>query len=189
MIEMTSRSVLEGAHVCLSAEEPEEMAKLFAKWTNDTEYDRLLDSDPQRLWTERKWKEWLEKDVDKDPPESYFFAIQMKEERRSIGFIGLWKPTWNSGDTWVSVGIGEREYWGKGYGTEAMRLMLGYGFRELNLRRITLGVYGYNVRAIQSYLKAGFRVEGATRDLLRREGRYWDGLVMGILREEWEAPE
>jgi RimJ/RimL family protein N-acetyltransferase len=70
-----------------------------------------------------------------------------------------------------------------------MRVILRYAFTEMNLQRITLGVFEYNPRAIRSYEKAGFKVEGILRQYLHREGRYWDEIMMGILREEWMENE
>jgi RimJ/RimL family protein N-acetyltransferase len=85
----------------------------------------------------------------------------------------------------VGLGIGETNYWSKGYGTDAMNVLLRFAFIEINLRRVTLTVFEYNPRAIRSYEKAGFRHEGRKRQLLHREGKRWDELYMGILREEW----
>ena len=64
--------------------------------------------------------------------------------------------------------------------------MLRFAFNELNLWRVTLGVYAYNPRAIRSYEKAGFRREGLVRGDCRRDGQRWDSVFMGILREEWQ---
>ena len=88
-------------------------------------------------------------------------------------------------DAFVGLGIGETEYWSKGYGTDVMNVLLRFAFTEINLKRVTLTVFEYNPRAVRSYEKAGFRHEGRLRDLLYREGRRWDNLFMGILREEW----
>ena len=85
----------------------------------------------------------------------------------------------------MGIGLGEREYWGKGYGTDTMRLAVRYAFMELNLNRVTLNVFEYNPRAIRCYEKAGFRHEGRQRQFLNRNGRRWDVLEMGILRDEW----
>ncbi len=86
----------------------------------------------------------------------------------------------------MGIGLGERKYWSKGYGTDAMRIILRYAFTELNLHRVSLDTFEYNPRAIRSYEKAGFKIEGRVRQLLNREGRRWDVIYMGILREEWE---
>ncbi len=86
----------------------------------------------------------------------------------------------------MGIGIGEREYWGNGYGTDAMRAILHFAFTELNLYRVSLNVFEYNPRAIRSYEKAGFVAEGRQRQVLNRDGRRWDVIYMGILHEEWE---
>lgn len=77
----------------------------------------------------------------------------------------------------------------RGYGTEAARLMLRYGFSELGLHRIELGVYGFNARAMAAYTKAGFREEGRRRQSTWRSGAWHDDVTMGILRHEWEELE
>ncbi len=68
-----------------------------------------------------------------------------------------------------------------------MRLIVQYGFIELNLRRITVGLHSYNPRALKSYEKVGFKMEGRVRGEGLRDGQRYDGLYMGILREEWMA--
>ncbi len=102
-----------------------------------------------------------------------------------IGFTGLDGGAFPKGDTFVGIGIGERDFWGKGYGTDAMKVILRYAFQELNMRRVSLTTFEYNPRAVGSYEKAGFVHEGQARRFLLREGRRWDLLFMGILREEW----
>ena len=86
----------------------------------------------------------------------------------------------------MGIGIGDPAYRGNGYGTDAMRVMLRYAFRELNLYRVQLNVFSCNERAIKSYLKAGFIVEGRQRGMLLRDGRRWDFIYMSVLRDEWK---
>jgi RimJ/RimL family protein N-acetyltransferase len=86
----------------------------------------------------------------------------------------------------LGVGIGNRAYWGQGYGSEAVRLTLGYAFEELNLHRVSLSVLGDNPRAIRAYEKCGFVREGQWRELAHYDGQWSDEVVMGILRSEWE---
>ena len=83
--------------------------------------------------------------------------------------------------------IGEKEYWDQGYGSEAMQLMLKHGFETLNLHRIWLQVYDKNVRGIRAYEKTGFTVESRFREAHYQHGRYYDIIIMSILRSEWEA--
>ncbi|MGE5223429.1 MAG: GNAT family N-acetyltransferase [Omnitrophica WOR_2 bacterium] len=182
-------SAFRGKLVWLTEENPEVIAGYITRWNRDSEYWRLSTSDPSRMFSPQKVKEWIEKDMEKEPSNIFNFAIRTLAEDRLIGFIGLDGVNWNHGDAFVGIGIGERELWGKGYGTDAMRIILGYAFRELNLHRLTLDVFEYNPRAVRSYEKAGFKVEGRARKMLHREGRRWDLIYMGILKEEWEHLE
>jgi RimJ/RimL family protein N-acetyltransferase len=145
---------------------------------------RLLDTDPPRLHSTKAIKEWSEKELDK-ATEMYWFAIRVLEDDRLLGDIILSVINWGSRESFVGIGIGEREFWGKGYGTDAMHLILRYAFAELNLRRVSLTVFEFNQRAVHSYEKAGFQLEGCQRQAMQREGCHWDILYMGILREEW----
>ena len=134
-----------------------------------------------------KYKEWFEKDlVEKQKNDELFFLIRTLEEDLTIGLIGLDGIQWVRGDAWVGIGLGEREYWGEGYGTDAMGILLRYAFEELNLHRLSLSVFEYNSRAIRSYEKAGFVIEGRVRQFLNRDGRRYDMIFMGILLDEWK---
>jgi len=177
--------LLRGEMVRLTAENPEVMAAQLFRWNQDTEWFRFLDSDPPRLFSEKKVKEWLEKDLDKSLLDQIFFEIRTLKGDILIGFIGLFDLFMHHGDSLVAIALGEREYWGKGYGTDAMRIMLRYAFNELNLRKVGLIVFEYNLRAIRSYEKVGFIHEGRIRGAMLREGRRWDWLYMGLLREEF----
>jgi len=178
-------NLFQGEHIRLVSEDPEVMAKAFSKWDRDSEYMRLLDSDPPILWSEKKIKQWIEKDMDGDQNSEFIFPIRTLDDDNLIGFVGLFEVSWNNGDAWIGIGLGERNYWGNGYGTDAMRVILRYAFQELNLCRVTLGVFEYNKRAMRSYKKAGFSIEGRIRGEVLRQGRRWDTFIMGILREEW----
>ena len=180
-----SPELFRGNLVRLEAVDPEDISKEMTRWILDSEYFRMLDSAPPLLWSEKKVKEWIDKDLEKNPADDLFFSIRALADDRLIGFISLFDHSGHTGDALVGIGIGEREYWSKGYGTDAMRVMLDYVFNELNLRRLTLITFEHNPRGIRSYQKAGFVLEGRTRGAMQREGRRWDWLWMGILREEW----
>jgi RimJ/RimL family protein N-acetyltransferase len=172
-----------GKLVRLAAFNPEVDAEIAARWSRDTEYHRLGDNDPAYPQSVKQAKAWLGHDSD-----SHFsFMIRTLTDDRLIGGIGLWLESWAHGEAWVGIGIGEREGWGHGFGTDAMGLILRYAFTELNLHRVSLGVFAHNPRAIRSYEKAGFRREGLIRGDCRRDGQRWDSVFMGILQEEWEA--
>jgi len=178
------RNLFRGELVRLTSEEPDAFAKVEVRWQRDTEFHRLADSDPAEMSSEKKIKEWFEKRNEEVKPERYPFFIRTLDGDKLIGFLGLWMDLIHA-EAWVGIGIGERDHWGKGYGTDAMKLCLQFAFTELNAHRVSLGVHEYNPRAARSYEKAGFRLEGRTRGDVMREGKRTDSLWMGILRDEW----
>lgn len=176
-----------GELVRLTMIDPDQIAAAFSRWQCNSEYWRLLASEPAYPHSPQGVKKWLEEDLDKDPPPFYLFMMHTLADDRLIGEIGLDGVRFQHGDTFVGLGIGERDYWGKGYGTDAMRIILRYAFQELNLHRVSLDVFEYNPRAIHAYEKAGFKIEGRARQFLHRDGRRWDLIFMSILRAEWEV--
>ena len=173
---------LEGRLVHLSFADTEEVVRAWSKWDLDSEFKRLLDDQPPRLISPAQHRRELEEETYNK--KSFFFAVRPLNSDMKIGFTALWL-NWLHRDAFVAIGIGERDYWGKGFGTDAMRITLRYAFEELNLHRVSLTVWGVNERAIRSYINAGFRVEGRLRETMRRDGRPMDMLVMGILRSEF----
>lgn len=174
-----------GELVRLGAMDAEEAAKAFSRWGRDSEFRRLIDSGVRQLDSAKSAQNWLEKELEDASVNMHWFSIRKRDDNAFLGDIDLYVYNWSARDAFVGLGIGEREFWGKGYGTDVMRVILRYGFTEINLNRITLTVFEYNPRAIRSYEKAGFRHEGRLRGALNKEGRRWDILFMGILREEW----
>jgi len=179
------KDVLTGKLVRLAAFDPEEMSRAFPRWSRNSEYFRLLSSSTGPMKSQKAAIKWIEEEMAEISPASYYFSIRTLAEDRLIGDIGLDVVDWPGRDAFVGLGIGEPEYWGKGYGTDVMNILLRFAFTEVNLRRVTLTVFEYNPRAIRSYEKAGFCHEGRLRRVLNKEGRRWDILYMGILREEW----
>ena len=180
---MLNNNLLTGKLVRLSALEPEIDASLWSKWHRNSEFDRLADMDPATLRSPKALREWIEKHLDDWLVNE--FQIRTIEADQIIGSVGLGDALQVHADAFVGIGIGEPEFWGKGYGTEAMQLILRFAFMELNLQRVSLDVFEYNQRAIRSYEKAGFKMEGRQRGMLLREGQRWDLVYMGILRSEW----
>jgi RimJ/RimL family protein N-acetyltransferase len=178
------KDLYRGSLVRLSDESPEVLAKAFAKWDQDTEQHRLKDSDPAQLWSEKKLKELIEKHAENNQ-NSFRFSIRTLADDKLIGGVGLWIRSWTHADAMLGISIGERDYWGRGYGSEAVRLAVQYAFLELNMRRVTLGLHAYNERALKAYEKVGFKMEGRMRGDGMRDGVRYDSLWMGILREDW----
>ena len=177
-----NNSIFDGKKVRLTIVDPEKDTEYLAKWSLDSEYSRLLNDGAAYMWTPKQIKEWIEKEKN-----IYFFIIRTMADDQPIGFLDLSGFNWSTRDAWVGIGLGEREFWGKGYGTEAMQIILRYAFQEMNLNRINLNVFEYNSRAQKSYLKCGFVEEGRSRQSMLRDGKRWDMVYMGLLRSEWEA--
>lgn len=159
--------------------------KLYAKWFADPEFLRLISPNvlrPMSYEDELEWYENMRKDK-----ERYTFGIRTLEGDKLIGNCGLFNIDWRNRTALFGIAVGDKTYWGRGYGTDATRIMMGYGFDELNLNRVQLDVYDYNKRAIKSYEKVGFVHEGTRRQALFREGVYHDIHIMGLLREDWRA--
>ena len=181
------KSLFEGQLVRLTSEDPESVARGFARWMQDSEFVRMLETNPEPMFSVKKNQEWSEKDLNAENRSEFFFSIRKLEGDPALGFVVLHSIQWNHGEAWVSIGIGERDGRGKGYGSDAMRVVLRYAFRELNLYRVSLGVFGYNRRAIHCYEKVGFIHEGLRRLTMNRAGQRWDICQMGILLPEWET--
>src|SRR5579859_3295517 len=120
-----------GNLVQLTAKQAEDN-KLIAGWQNDAEFLRLLDDEP--AWP-RSAEELNKQDNERHGNSNRFeFMLRTLAEGKLIGFGGMW-INWNHRAAWLGIGIGAPEYRGRGYGTDAMRLWVGYGFRELDLHR------------------------------------------------------
>ena len=179
-------NLLHGQLVRLAAADSETDAETLARWSRDSEYQRLLDSEAFVPRSVKQVKQGIAEWLEHERPDSFGFMIRTLADDRLIGFIGLGGINWNNGDGFIGIGIGETELWGKGYGMDAMRVLLRFAFDELNLHRVSLSVYAYNPRAIRSYEKVGFKIEGRARRVANRDGQRSDEVFMGILREEWE---
>jgi RimJ/RimL family protein N-acetyltransferase len=115
------------------------------------------------------------------------FAIITREDDRLIGNCGFVTTDEVQRKAEVGIVIGEKDYLGKGYGTEAMNLLLDFGFNIRNLHSIRLLVYSYNERAIKCYEKCGFKAIGRHREAIRINGEYFDEVRMDILEDEFRA--
>lgn len=180
------KDILKGELVRLAAVDYEELGKAYAHWNHDSELMRLMDSRSVQFRSAKSIADFFEKDIKDASPAQYYFTIRALDDNRLLGDINLDViNNWGSRDAFVGLGIGNRDDWGKGYGTDAMQIMLRFAFTEVNLRRVTLTVFEYNPRGIRSYEKVGFQHEGRLRGALLRDGKRWDMLYMGILRDDW----
>lgn len=157
---------------------------LKLSYINDPEVMRYLESGipyPLTLNEEIKWFEAISAFKD-----SYRFAIEAIDSSHYIGECGINSIDWKNSVASAVIFIGDKEYRGKGFGTEAMKILLYFVFNQININKVRLNVYSFNVRAIKSYEKCGFKKEGILRQEIFRDGKYYDTIVMGLLREEWD---
>jgi len=177
------RGFLIGKKVVLRAFERGDLAA-YARWLDDPRVTEFL---------EMGWRPMRESDVDawwklaNEAQDAVVFAMVDAKRRDLVGVCGLYAISWTARRAQFNILIGETRAWDKGYGTEALGLLVDYGFGVLNLNSIQLGVNAANARAIRSYEKAGFRREGARRDFVYRNGRYYDSVMMSVLRREWRG--
>ncbi len=159
-----------------------EDAKVLAQMVNSPEAREYLQMVfPINDIAEEKWIERLYRGY---PQNDIVYGIVV--DGRLVGTVGLHNINWTSRHATFGIAIWLPEYFGKGMGTEATKLMLQYAFDYLNMHRVKLEVYEYNERAIHVYKKLGFVEEGRWRKQRYLKGRYYDVILMGILKEEWE---
>lgn len=157
---------------------------MFVAWLNDPDVIQfLIMNTPLSLVQEEQWFESMQK----QPLAEHVLVIERKvsDGWEAIGNTSFMGIDWKDRQAEIGIFIGEKKCWNQGIGCETMRLMLKHGFEMLNLNRIWLKVYEHNIRGIRSYEKAGFVEEGRLRQAHYQDGRYYDVLIMSVLREEW----
>jgi RimJ/RimL family protein N-acetyltransferase len=173
--------VLRGERVTLRAVTREDLPRLL-EFANDLEVELAGGGDPPMPWTLERLEKDFEREVAEPPRDRTNFAIEA--DGGCIGTCGLFGIDRTARHAELGIGIGDREYWGRGYGREAVGLLLDYAFRLRNLRRVWLEVHAANERAIRAYRSCGFVEEGRMRSHVWLDGRYVDNVIMGVLRDE-----
>jgi RimJ/RimL family protein N-acetyltransferase len=118
-------------------------------------------------------------------PDALAMAVHERATNRLVGTCAFSQLDGENGSAMYHITIGEPDVWGRGYGTEATRLMLAHAFGTLGIHRVALFVFEFNERAIRAYRRCGFVVEGRSRESIWRDGRWWDELAMSVLEPDW----
>ena len=160
-----------------------EDADQYCIWLNDLEVASNLLIFDQQLNIERE--KLILQDMIKNGAQ--IFAIIDADSDKLIGNCSLFRINERNRKAEVGIFIGDKEYWSKGYGTEALFLLIDYGFNILNLNNIMLEVFGFNKRAIKSYKKVGFKEIGRRREAVIIAGKKHDEIYMDILADEFES--
>ncbi len=180
--------LFEGKDIRFGPIDQEKDPEIESKWTHDSDFMRMLDTAPARPLSAammKKQYEKLEKQIEENKNQ-YYFTIRAKEDDRLIGKAIVQWIEWANGNGNIRLGIGAAEDRGKGYGTQAMGMLLRFVFAELNLFRVSAVVPEYNTIAIALLKKYGFVEEVRRRQSVERDGKRWDILVFGLLKEEWQ---
>ena len=174
-----------GNLVYLRALEPEDIEHCL-RWYNDPLITQYIDASalPISRHSQTEYMDRLRKD-----DKTIVLAICREENDLHIGNIGFHQISHVDRRAELGITIGERTLHRKGYGTDAIQVMLRYGFESLNLRRIFLRVVTSNEPAIRCYEKLGFQQEGMLRQHAYRDGVYQDEILMAMLRSEWASPK
>ena len=158
----------------------------FLQWFNDPEVTQYLGMYlPMTEMAEQKFIEDL--GTSRALADAIFVIEAIEGEKtKPIGSLGINGINSKDHNATFGIALGDKQYWSKGYGTEAARLIIRYGFEQLNLHRISSSAFSFNERSIKMHLKVGFREEGRRREAIFKNGDYYDEVVFGLLREEWK---
>ena len=160
--------------------------KDYFRWFNDPEVSQYIGTYlPYTEMAEEKWiEEWSTKI--KAGTDVVFGIEALDDDNRLIGTIALERISPKDHNAQFGIIIGEKSHWEKGYGTEAARLILDYGFNQLNLHRIWSDVLAFNERSIRLHKTVGFQEEVRQREVVFMDGEYHDVVLLGLLRDEWK---
>ena len=157
--------------------------EIYHKWRNDIEVMQttapILD-----VYRIEDTDEFVNQKILRSSTSKCYIIIE-KQSKKPIGITSLINIDLKNRNAECIIDIGEKEAWGKGYGSEAMKLLLDYGFLEMNLHRISLRVFSFNSRAIKLYEKLGFQQEGRSSEAIFRDGAWHDIIHMGVLQSNY----
>ena len=168
-----------GKKSCLSAVNQDSLSQL-REWRNDPDMRKYFRE--YREISDTMQNNWYNK-ITSDPNQVNF-EIHDKDTNTLIGHCGLYYINWIARHAEFGIYIGHPHYKGGGYGSDALRILIQYGFTELNLNKIWCEVYSNN-QAVDIYRHIGFQDEGILREHYFSDGQYWDSLMLSILKSEF----
>ncbi|AQP53614.1 hypothetical protein CBF34_00700 [Vagococcus penaei] len=154
----------------------------FVLWQWDTDFMNGISAD---VFHPFQAEDWAKMFAESDSNEAFYFTIRQVATDQVIGFVSLTEVLFKNRRAELGIGILNPEYRGKGYGDEAVRLILRYAFDHLGLHKVNLSVHAYNVGAIHLYEKIGFLREGVNREAIYRDGQWFDQYDYGFLQNEY----
>lgn len=155
----------------------------YFDWLNDYEITKYMESGSFPNTVE-KMQEYF-RNVGRSGNNVLLAIIDMETDEH-IGNVRLGPINWIHRTSFLGIMIGEKEFSGKGYGTEALKLVVDYAFNRLNLRKISADMNASNKASVRAYEKAGFKVEGRRKDELYVNGKYHDAIIMGLTKVDFQ---
>ena len=176
----------EGDRIRLSAITDDDLP-IVAGWLSNLSLQRLVNPGGVALVTAEQLFDpngWFA--AERNHKNAYLLGVHTKTDQQFIGISAINNIDLYAHHAEIGINLGHPDYQGKGYGRDVMVTTMRFGFEQLNFNRIGLNVFSYNTRAIRLYENLGFVHEAREREMLYRDGNYYDNLHMGILRQEWE---
>ncbi|UCC20851.1 MAG: GNAT family N-acetyltransferase [Promethearchaeota archaeon] len=159
-----------------------EHATLYTKWSNDPEVRRYSRNTlPWSIDEIKKWSELEEQRVKKE----VVFEVWHRKDEKSIGIAGLGDINWLNRNANLFVTIGEQEYWSQNIGPEVGKLLINYGFEELNLHKIFAGIFTPNKRSLRTAEKIGLKYEARLKEQIYVDGEFVDEMKFAIFKKDW----
>ena len=158
-------------------------APLLCKWNNAPNVRHYA----RNMWplTLEEVKKWFDPPAEKHTREFVVFTIYHKADKRPIGTVGFGRINWVNRNANIFGTIGETEYWDKGIIVEAAKLLIRYGFTELNFHKIYAGVFSPNARSLRAAEKLGFEKEGIIKESVYADGKYLDEHKFALFKRDW----
>jgi len=172
--------IIDGEKVFLKKIKVSDVTEEYLKWVNDPEITQYLEIRFNKYSLD-KIKEYVAGFENKD--DDFLFMIVAKENNRHIGNIHLGPINKNHKFAYVGIMIGDKDSWGKGYGTEAVKLVKKYACDELGLHKLIAGCYENNLSSIKLFQKAGFQLEGRRKKQFKSGNSYVDGLLFTFIND------
>jgi len=157
--------------------------ELAKDYVNKAEIKQYIEPGVPFLYTLHNEEQWYEQISPHN--EAYNFAIEALDTHQYIGGCGVHNLDYKNGRVEIGVFIGDEAYLGKGYGTDAMKVLVKFIFEQMNIHKIKLEVYSFNQRAQKCYEKVGFKKEAVLKDEIFRNGQYHDIICMSMFKEEY----
>ncbi|MDI6917337.1 MAG: GNAT family protein [Thermoplasmatales archaeon] len=169
--------MIKGKKVVLRALEKDDLDRCL-KWINDMDVVKLA-GPPRFPKSKAEEEKWFEKTINDDKNR----VLAIDANGKHIGNVGLHNIDFRNRNAMLGIMIGEKKYWNKGYGSDAVKTLVSLAFNELNLHKIYLHVFPSNKRALKCYEKCGFKKEGVLREHVFKGGKYQDLTVMSIINK------